>query len=407
MAEPVTKRRRWFSFSLRAMLLALTAFGVALGWWANSAHRQRAIVLELELEMEADDPFSRVDLVYDYADSSDTNTATGHGRHYLRSPAPRRGVLVQRRLAPGHVGVFLPTQYAASQVPPAVLRFFGKDFFHNVTAVELRSSAADDVLEKVSRLPHIQTLIIETDQPVTEVGMRHLARLRRMKRLRIDNAVNLGEESFRILGRLSRLEMLELQDAHPTDEDLDQLSNLKSLKLLRLSETQKPGRQPEIRVHRLALLGPLTNLEELWLPPVNIDKSGVQHLLTLRNLTTLEIPNSEITDEDVKLLLGHETLDFLSLRRCRIDGSGFRDAPASSVLQWLNLSNTEIVDASIPYLARLPNLAGLNLKRTQVTAKALEQLKSCPTLRYLNVDRFVEADLKRLRQALPGCTVQY
>jgi hypothetical protein len=47
-ASPARPRRRWFRYSLRTLLLAVTLVAVALAYWVNGAERQRRAVAAIE-----------------------------------------------------------------------------------------------------------------------------------------------------------------------------------------------------------------------------------------------------------------------------------------------------------------------------------------------------------------------
>jgi len=42
--QPPKRRRRWFRYSLRTLLVVVTIFCVALGYWTHRANRQKAVV---------------------------------------------------------------------------------------------------------------------------------------------------------------------------------------------------------------------------------------------------------------------------------------------------------------------------------------------------------------------------
>ena len=46
--QPPKRRRRWLSFSLRTLLVVITIFCVALGYWVHRANRQKAVVKWVE-----------------------------------------------------------------------------------------------------------------------------------------------------------------------------------------------------------------------------------------------------------------------------------------------------------------------------------------------------------------------
>jgi hypothetical protein len=47
-ADPPERKRRWFQFSLRSLLLAVTAFGVWLGWESHVVRERKAALEEIK-----------------------------------------------------------------------------------------------------------------------------------------------------------------------------------------------------------------------------------------------------------------------------------------------------------------------------------------------------------------------
>ena len=133
-------RRRWFSYSTRTLLIALTAFAVWLGWWVNGARRLREAVAALE----GQDVYVSIEYAYDVV-----NAKSVFGR---------------------------------SWVPQPILEELGVDFFHNVVVVNADCLSdpriAEDMLAAIARLKHLEDLTLSNCPTVSEEALGHLAQLR-------------------------------------------------------------------------------------------------------------------------------------------------------------------------------------------------------------------------------------
>src|SRR5262245_37829662 len=94
-------QRRWFQFTLRTALVLVTTLCVWLGWWANSAHRQRLAVEQIK--------------------------AASNWVTYDRRPENVR-------------------------VPKGVRSFLGDDFFVNVTEIHVNAMMPDDLAQVVAAM---------------------------------------------------------------------------------------------------------------------------------------------------------------------------------------------------------------------------------------------------------------
>jgi hypothetical protein len=144
---------------------------------------------------------------------------------------------------------------------------------------------------------------------------------------------------------------------------------------------------------------PLYELERLTL--VGVDEAGLRSIGRLKNLKTLDLYCSGLTDTGMSAVrdcrqlqsfqlvnasgsvtdAGLEALDGLPLERCRLCSSRITDAGlrclVQSPLQILDLSGTGVTDAGLSEIATLP-LRGLSLRKTEVSDAGLPALAQVP-----------------------------
>ncbi len=212
------------------------------------------------------------------------------------------------------------------------------------------------------------------------------------------------------LTKLIHLKRLTI-DTRLVDEDLQHLSNLKSLEYLTFASPEQ--------ISNLTPLAKLKNLKYLWL-----ENSQVTDLTPLAGLTKLEklkITNAPFSDltpltglttleeldveggnyNDLKPLVGLTRLRKLNISETSISDltllAGFAN------LEILNLESNEVYD--LWPLMRLTKLRHLCLTNTKVTDLApLAGLKNLKNL-WLNHTQVSDEEIEKLKLALPNCNI--
>jgi len=275
---PGAKWKRVFRFSLRALLIAVTAFGVWLGIKLHEAREQRAAVKEIR--------------------------ALGGWVHYDYQIAG---------------GSFVPQ--GQPWPPQWLLSIFGEDFFQDVVEVNMvynddgpkrldnnlvsdevkrylpglpqltslalkEGQATDDCLRTIASLSRLEEIYMWDAPAVTDAGAAPLRNLAHLKFIHLSGA-QLTDESLRTFGGMLQLEGLTLQNNHFTDQGLAHLTNLHRLKSLWVdkttigssrSEPRHGGGHTPISDQGIERLSGLKNLEELGIQGTDVTESGVERL---------------------------------------------------------------------------------------------------------------------------------
>ena len=201
------RRRRWFRFSLRTLLILTAVFAAWLGVWVDRARKQRRAVTMIE---EAGGS-----VVYDY--------------NYTPSRKPEG---------------------------PAWLReSIGNEYFDDVLQVNLDfSRATDAALDYLSALPKMAGVGLR-DARITDEGLKHLADCEQVRWLVLDRT-QATDAGLVYLKQLPELQSLSLQHTRVTDAGLEHLKSIPSLTSLFLASTK-------VTDTGLVQLEGLTNLQTL------------------------------------------------------------------------------------------------------------------------------------------------
>ena len=175
---------------------------------------------------------------------------------------------------------------------------------------------------------------------------------------------------------LKNLTSLSLMSTKVTDEGLKELQGMQNLNNLNLEGTKVTDRG-------LKEFRELKELRTLELGRTGVTDAGLQELSGLKKLTSLGLQGAKVTDEGLKRLAGFETLQSLDLSNTAVSASGLMELKGLKKLSTLMLVGVPISDAGVTELQQFKNLAFL----------------------YFSGESLTETEEKRLRAALPKCSV--
>jgi hypothetical protein len=182
-----------------------------------------------------------------------------------------------------------------------------------------------------------------------------------------------------------------------TDAGVKHLAKLRSLKKLELL------RVPELTDTTLAHLAGLSELEEINLSGASIRGSGLVHLAGLSQLQSLVIPNTALDDNGLANL-GRLT----GLRKLYIGGGAYTDAGLAGLsnltgLTDLGIGSEACTDAGLAKLVGLTNLRTLQITGPQISDAWLDRIAAMRSLRQVIIDGAQVSDeaIQRLYRSLP------
>jgi hypothetical protein len=325
---------RWFQFSLRTMMVAVTLSCIAGGWFGmklRAARRQHAVVEQLN---QRDFPYW-----YDY--QSDETGQTNYN-------APPRG-------------------------PEWLRNLLGFDFFNHVTEVHIGGDHArtldDQTFRAILALPDLQTLdIAETaimdqrlswlpeahrltwlsveGQQVTDLGLGHICRCSELKRLGISSRTKVTPKGLMQIARLKNLEELWLSDQPVTDDVLRALRGENNLTSLALYGTPVTDAGMDV-------VGNFTRLTFLALDRTAVTDRGLSRLGGLTSLEILDLASTNVTDRGLVSLAKMRKLNFISLK-----------------------SDRGVTDGGMKYLEALPAKCCIELEGTGITSAGYKRLSA-------------------------------
>lgn len=297
-----TAPRRRFQFSLRALLIAVTALAVWLGLEVNRVRRQREAVEAI--------------------------IAAGGKVHYDYEMAPGRS----------------NTPDAEPAAPRWLRKLIGEDFFRDVVDVDLnRTQINDEWLIRLNDLPKIERLNLAYTS-VSDSGFERLTGLRNL-RSAIPDETRCTDRSLAHLAAASPdLRELAIGGSGVTDAGLAEIARFKRLRTLVLTGA-------EITDEGLRQIEALGELEMLWIAEAPITDRGLQSVARLKKLKRLFLFGSEITDEGVKRLEELDALQRLAIMQSPITDRGIEPLKKLKWLSQLELYETLVTDSGAAELA--------------------------------------------------------
>jgi RNA polymerase sigma factor (sigma-70 family) len=187
---------------------------------------------------------------------------------------------------------------------------------------------------------------------------------------------------------------LDFTLTHLKDAGLKELKDLKNLTLLDLYDTQ-------VTDAGLKELKELKNLTSLNLRFSKVTDAGLKELKDLKNLTSLVFGPTEVTEEGLKALKDLKNLTWLELSFTKVTGAGLKELKELKNLTSLDLSNTvQVTEEELKELKELKNLTSLNLGCTDMREEGLKELKELKNLTWLDLSlaKVTDAGLKHLKE---------
>jgi hypothetical protein len=305
-------KRRWFQYSLRALLIFVTIVAIFMSWLAvklQQAREQRAIADEItKLGGEA---------FYDYQYDLDA--------YYGNKRGEPSGPLWLRNL-------------------------FNDDLFNNLAGVAmLEHPISDGQLQRLANLHYLKSMMLWKAENITDAGMEHLKSLTKLECFSLNNS-KVTDAGVKFIQRFTKLKRLCFcNQLEITDAGLQYIKNLKELKYLELSNMN-------ITDSGLETIQALNELEELHI--------------------SVGPYSAKITDSGLKQLKPLEKLRYLSLFKLDITGVGLAHIKTLPNLQYLELNNININDTDIEQLKDMRQLKTLKLNKTKVTEDGVNLLQN-------------------------------
>jgi Leucine-rich repeat (LRR) protein len=181
---------------------------------------------------------------------------------------------------------------------------------------------------------------------------------------------------------------------------LKELAGPKNLRVLNIGQ---------MRQEDLKELSALKHLKGLYLSlSFGLSEARLKDIAVMRDLQTLDLSHSDVTDKGLKGLAALKNLQALHLGATRVTDKGLKGLAEMKSLQQLDLAGTDVTDAGLKELAGL-DLQWMKLHGTNTTEAGLKHLTGLKSLRSLEVgDTQVTADgIAALQRALPACKTQH
>ena len=346
----VQPRRRWLSFSIRTLLVAMLIFASLFAWL---------------------------------------------GKHVIRTRA-ERPVVAQIQAAGGNA--YYDYQLGFGFVNPAktpvgsklVRTMLGDDIYATVNVVSFYNPTTDADIKDLHKLANLLDVSI-SGPGITDECIDDLLRINKFRSLNLSDT-SITPEGLARLSASKTLQHLTLYGNTVTDAHLQTLPsfpNLQFLQVIRAPVTDS-GIKP---------LGSIKQLRQLDIFTANaVTDAGIQQLANLTNLEQLKLLQTAVTDDSLPTVSKMIALKTLQLDGHPLTHDGFRHLESLKQLEWLHLRDTKIDDNSLDVLSRFSNLKYLNIAGTLVSDDGLSHLIPLQSLERLEIQRtsVTDAGLQQL-----------
>lgn len=188
-------KRRWFRFSLQALLVLVTILCIWLGFTVNAARRQREAV---EVIRKA-----------------------GGMVRYNYTPGPKRGILSELNPDP-----------SPPLAPTWLRRWLGDDYFCSIVGVAFDGNVDTDTLRELTKLPKLTWVQIMRADRFKASEVESLGELSSLRELSL-NCREIDGPSIALLAKLKQLRILKIL-AMVDDVGMEQVGKLTTIQFLSL-----------------------------------------------------------------------------------------------------------------------------------------------------------------------------
>jgi Leucine-rich repeat (LRR) protein len=279
---------------------------------------------------------------------------------------------------------------SAAEAPDWIAKLGGKvqrDSAGNVVAVNLRGTWVDDVemvdlakLPKLQKLDlshtrisdegmlnlkpatQIQDLNLYYSEWITDQGISAIKNWKNLKHLDV-RGTRISNGTLEIVSHMPQLESLDISNTQVTEDGMDALIALTSLKQLSIGQGRLNGDLGFLR-----MLPTLVSLDIGGAKPTPPDMGGgrrgaapvqplsqntMQALLELKNLHQLRLGFSGITAPELKQLSALQGIEKLGLQECpRVDDAAAAELASWKGLKYVDLQGTKVTDAGVDALRK-------------------------------------------------------
>ena len=248
-----------------------------------------------------------------------------------------------------------------------------------ITAAGLTHLAELTALEKLTL-----SSINNTGEGLGDAALQHIVGLKSLRELHL-NECGTTDAGIRMLEGMPQLTHLDVyQEGRLTDAAIASIARLKRLKHLRLSSYVGTERWGFMRfsAESLRQLSVLQELETLALPGQTVP---ADFFLEFPRLTALDLQGPFVTDATAERIAQRRTLRSLSLSGSQITDDGWKRIATLPELRRLTLHRERITDDGIAHLKALPKLDHLELRTGSLTDEALGHLAEIKSLSRLDL----------------------
>jgi hypothetical protein len=377
-----SRRRRWFRFSLRTFLIAVTLFSLALGFFFSSVQNERRAASAVA---EANGR-----IVYDWQILPPGATP--------KTPPPK---------PPG---------------PQWLRKYLGPHWFDRIVDVHLNGynnrnnrNRFAAIAPHLARLPSLRSMTLWGGEFDAQ-DYRSLSELSQLESLLVRAQNELLPQHAAAIARLPQLRKLHLSEIKTSPAALRELSKSPRLEELTVScfwlDPNAGGTQikHQLRDDAAQALAAFPKLKSLALFQTRITDQGMAELCRLSTLDRLVVGSPHVTSASFDHVVKLKRLTRLGTWAWKINDADIQKLAQLPQLTSLDLlTRTHLTDSSVPHVVALPNIKRLRLRGEGITEASVPHLLQLKNLEWLELSdtsiHKLGRGAKELKRAFPNCAI--